>query len=278
MIADFELQCSMALDQSWRFMAASINKYLHKFFKSNGNVEFDVLRHNFHNRVKLLWTDICNEDSKRRAFALQPQLPLQPSAQHYAATVSVLDEQALGVAPWRPEGHAHVPSAWSALQTPVVVAQPLDKQQEEQQAVSAYASKHYAKAAAPCFSPARVAAVSPVIPDSVAPPPPTGSPPSFSRSSVEATVPRLADVPDPAFGQLMCGHRANARQSDCVVCKYVDTDAKAGVLESALLLKEDASDIAPSFEGPRLSCGHLFDDPQMIQSYRNSQSFLLVLH
>ena len=118
MIADFELQCSMALDPSWKFMAASINKYLGNFFKSNGNVEFDVLRNSFHNRVRLLWTDICNEDSKRRAFALQPQLPLQLSAQHYAATVSVMDEQALGVAPWRPEGHAHVPSAWPALPTP----------------------------------------------------------------------------------------------------------------------------------------------------------------
>ena len=266
MIADFVLQCNMARDPSWKFMAASITKFLGNFFKSHGNVEIDVLRNSFISRVRLLWADICKEYSRRRAVAPQPQLPLQLSAQHYAATVSVRDEQALGVAPWRPEGHAHVPSAWSAVQTSLVVAQPLDKQQEEQQAVSAYASKHYANAAASVFSPTRVAAASTtdsvVVRDSVPPPPPPGSPPSSSRPSVEATVPRLGDVPDPAFGQLICGHRANARQPDCEVCKYFDTDAKADVIESAIPLKKYAPDTEPSFEGPRLACGHLVDDSQ----------------
>ena len=266
MIADFELQCSMALDPSWKFMGASINRFFCNFFKSHGDVEMDVVRNTFISRVKLLWADICKEYSRRRVVAPQPQLPLQLVAQHYAATVSDREEQALGVAPWRPEGHAHVPSAWSAPQTSVVVAQPLRKQQEEQQAVSAYASKHYANATVSAFSPTRVAAVSTtdslVVRDSVPPPPPPGSPPSVSRSFVEAAVPRLGDVPDPASGQLLCGHRANARQPDCEVCKYFDTDSKTNVTESAIPLKKFTPDTEPSIEGPRLACGHLVEDTQ----------------
>jgi hypothetical protein len=58
-------------------------------------VEIDVLRHSFVNRVRLLWGDICKEYSHRRAVAPRPQPPLQLSAQHYAATVSVRDEPEL---------------------------------------------------------------------------------------------------------------------------------------------------------------------------------------
>jgi len=59
MIADLELQCDMARDPSWRFMAASINKFLRNFFKLHGNVEMDVLRNIFLNRTAVLWRDIC---------------------------------------------------------------------------------------------------------------------------------------------------------------------------------------------------------------------------
>ena len=61
MIADFELQCNMAKDESWKFMALSINKFFRNFFKVHGNVEMDVVRGGFINRVKLLWNDICKE-------------------------------------------------------------------------------------------------------------------------------------------------------------------------------------------------------------------------
>ena len=61
MVADFELQCSMARDPSWKFMAASINKFFCNFFKVHGNVEMDVVRNGFINRVRLLWDDICKQ-------------------------------------------------------------------------------------------------------------------------------------------------------------------------------------------------------------------------
>ena len=55
MIADFALQFEMARDESWNFMAGYISMFFHNFFKVYGNVEMDVLRSTFINRVKLLW-------------------------------------------------------------------------------------------------------------------------------------------------------------------------------------------------------------------------------
>ena len=59
MIADFALQCEVARDPSWKFMAASIDKFLRNFFRSHGNLEMDVLRNIFLNRIGLVWRDIC---------------------------------------------------------------------------------------------------------------------------------------------------------------------------------------------------------------------------
>jgi hypothetical protein len=39
----------------------------------------------------------------------------------------------------------------------------------------------------------------------------------------EAAVPRLGPVPHPAYGRLLCGHRVNAKVSDCDICKLLDT-------------------------------------------------------
>jgi hypothetical protein len=69
-------------------------------------------------------------------------------------------------------------------------------------------------------------------------------------------------VPDPAFGQLLCGHRANAREPDCEICKYFDTDAKAGVIELVSLLKMFFHDSKPLFQVPRLACRHPVEDLQ----------------
>ena len=74
---------------------------------------------------------------------INQRLRLQPPAQRYAPDVSAKVQQAIEAAPWRTEGNAHVPSVWSAVQTPVqvpsagAVGQPLDEQQQAQQAVSA---------------------------------------------------------------------------------------------------------------------------------------------
>ena len=73
-VADFELQCSLARDPSWKFIAASINKFLGNFFKVHGNVEMDVVRNSFISRVRLLRADICKEHNRRRVVAAQPQL------------------------------------------------------------------------------------------------------------------------------------------------------------------------------------------------------------
>ena len=80
------------------------------------------------------------------------------------------------------------------------------------------------------------------------PAPPPGSPPASPRSPVEATVPRLAAVPDPAYGQLLCGHRANAREPDCDVCKLLDADSKSLVIELANPLKMLVHESKPLFE------------------------------
>jgi hypothetical protein len=47
MIVDFELQCSMARDSSWKFIAQLINQHLGKFFRRHGDLEMDVLRDTF---------------------------------------------------------------------------------------------------------------------------------------------------------------------------------------------------------------------------------------
>ena len=59
MIADFELQCSMARDSSWKFIAPLINQHLGRFFRLHGKLEVDVLRDTFLNRIDLVWRDIC---------------------------------------------------------------------------------------------------------------------------------------------------------------------------------------------------------------------------
>ena len=59
MIADFELQCSMARDSSWKFIAPLINQHLGRFFRLRGKLEVDVLRDTFLNRIDLVWRDIC---------------------------------------------------------------------------------------------------------------------------------------------------------------------------------------------------------------------------
>jgi hypothetical protein len=59
MIADFALQCSMARDSSWKFIAPLIRQHLGKFFKLHGKLEVDVLRDTFLNRIGLVWRDIC---------------------------------------------------------------------------------------------------------------------------------------------------------------------------------------------------------------------------
>ena len=63
-------------------------------------------------------------------------------------------------------------------------------------------------------------------------------------------------MPDPAYGQLLCGHRANAREPDCDVCKLLDADSEALVIELAHPLKMRVHESMPLFEGPRLACGH----------------------
>ena len=43
------------------------------------------------------------------------------------------------------------------------------------------------------------------------------------RLSDEAAVPRLGPFPHSAYGRLLCGHRVNAKVSDCDICKLLDT-------------------------------------------------------
>ena len=59
MIADFELQCDIARDPSWKFIAPLINQHLHGFFRRHGKLDVDVLRDTFLNRIDLVWRDIC---------------------------------------------------------------------------------------------------------------------------------------------------------------------------------------------------------------------------
>ena len=70
MIADFELQCSMARDSSWTFIAPLINQHLGKFFRRHGDLEMDVLRDTFLNQIGLVWMDICKATT--RACCLPP--------------------------------------------------------------------------------------------------------------------------------------------------------------------------------------------------------------
>ena len=89
MIADFELQCSMARDSSWKFIAALINRYLIGFFRTHGNSEMDVVRDTFLNRIGLVWRDIC--EATAGAGCLPPADMRSPEAavsaaasEHYA--------------------------------------------------------------------------------------------------------------------------------------------------------------------------------------------------
>ena len=256
MIADFQLQCNLAPDESWRFMAVSISKFMHNFFKQHGNVEMDVLRDGFLKRFSLLWADICKEHHLRQPTAPQ-QPPLQLQAEHYAPIVSAKLQRAIQAAPW----HSPRNAAQSPVQgdTGLPVAHTHDETKEARQGDEASSAKHYAIATVSAHEPTRIAAApataSVVAGHSVSAPPP-GSPPVPSRSPVEATVPRLAAVPDPAYGRLLCGHRANARQPDCDVCKLLDADSEAMVIELANPIKMQIHASMPLFEGPRLACGH----------------------
>jgi hypothetical protein len=83
MLADFELQCTMAKHPSWKITAALISRYLNGFFKLHGNLEMDVVRDNFMNRIDLMWRDIC----KATACVDVPSIPVAVSAaasEHYA--------------------------------------------------------------------------------------------------------------------------------------------------------------------------------------------------
>jgi len=68
-------------------MAALINRYLNGFFKLHGNLEMDVVRDNFMNRIDLMWRDIC----KATACVDVPSIPVAVSAaasEHYATAQS----------------------------------------------------------------------------------------------------------------------------------------------------------------------------------------------
>jgi hypothetical protein len=89
MIADFQLQCSMARDSSWKFIAPLLNQHLGKFFILHGKLEVDVLRDTFLNRIGLVWRDMCKATAG--AGCLPPadmQSPVaavsSPPAEHYA--------------------------------------------------------------------------------------------------------------------------------------------------------------------------------------------------
>ena len=84
-----------------------------------------------------------------------------------AALRSAKVQQAIEAAPWRTEGNAHVPSVWSAVQTPVqgpaalAVGQPQDDKRAAPEAVSAASSQHYASASVSALVPTRVASPPP---------------------------------------------------------------------------------------------------------------------
>jgi hypothetical protein len=85
MIADFELQCSMARDSSWKFIAPLINQHLGKFFRRHGDLEMDVLRDTFLNQIGLVWMDICKATTG--AGCLPPagmRAPVAAASVHYA--------------------------------------------------------------------------------------------------------------------------------------------------------------------------------------------------
>ena len=87
MLADFELQCTMAKHPSWKIMAALISRYLNGFFKLHGNLEMDVVRDKFMIRIDLMWRDIC----KATACVDVPSIPVAISAaasEHYATAQS----------------------------------------------------------------------------------------------------------------------------------------------------------------------------------------------
>ena len=221
MIADFQLQCSVAPDESWRFMAASIAKFLNNFFKQNGNVEMDVLKESYLKRMQLLWADICNEHHLRQLTAPR-QPPLELQAEHYAAPVSDKVQHAIKAAPWH-------------------------STKEARRGDEAPSAEHYATATVSAIDPTRIAASparSPVVARHSAPAP------------VEATVPRLAAVRDPEYGRLLCGHRANERKPDCDVCKLLEPNAEALIIDLVNPLQVRIHESVPVFEGPLLVCGH----------------------
>jgi hypothetical protein len=85
MIADFELQCSMARDSSWKFIAPLINQHLGKFFRRHGDLEVDVLRDTFLNQIGLVWMDISKATTG--AGCLPPadmRAPVAAASEHYA--------------------------------------------------------------------------------------------------------------------------------------------------------------------------------------------------
>ena len=217
----------------------------------------DVVRQSFLNRINLLWADICKEHHIRQLTTPQPQPPLQLQEEHYAPPVSAKVQHAIQAAPWHsPRNAAKSPVQGDAA---VPVDQTHDEPQGARRADEASSSKHYAIATVSALHPTRIAAVpstaSEVVRASV-PAPSPGSPSAFPRSPVDATVPRLAAVPDPAYGQLLCGHRVNAREPDCDVCKLLDADSEALVIELANPLQICVQESLLRVEGPRLACGH----------------------
>jgi hypothetical protein len=156
MIADFELQCDMALDHSWKFMAASISRFLHNFFKMNGNVEMDVVRESFLNRINLLWADICKEHHIRQLTTPQPQPPLQLQAEHYAPLVSDKVQHAIQAAPWHSTRNAAQSPAQGDAGVPV--AHTNDETKEARKGDEASSAKHYATATVSALEPTRIAA------------------------------------------------------------------------------------------------------------------------
>jgi hypothetical protein len=85
MIADFELQCSMARDSSWKFIAPLINQHLGRFFRLHGKLEVNDLRDTFLNRIDLVWRDICKATAGAGCLPPAGMRSLETAAsEHYA--------------------------------------------------------------------------------------------------------------------------------------------------------------------------------------------------